>query len=191
VPIAYVNLREWRSLTYSDPGSDRFSAVALNLPHGFDGSTITRRTGTDLLTKQEAYDGSPGYKAEMSTMSLIRFFLLLISALVVGAFFTVLIVERKAQIGLLRAMGASGLYVIRDGVGQMALIQLAATAAGGGAGILVILALEGGPVPVSLSLGGILVASLMIAVAGLAGTLVSIRRVSRIEPALAISEAAN
>lgn len=191
VPIAYVSLRQWRELTYGDPDSDRFSAVALDLPESFDGGAIAGRTGTELLTKEQAFDGSPGYKAEMSTMSLIKLFLLLISSLVVGAFFTVLIVERRAQIGLLRAMGASGFYVIRDGVGQMALIQLCATALGCGAGVLVILALEGGPVPVSLSIGGVLVAGLLLMAAGLLGTLISVRRVGRIEPALSLSGAAS
>jgi putative ABC transport system permease protein len=189
VPLAYVGIDEWREITYGSRHTDRFSAVAMKLPDGAQTAPIERRTGTELLTKSEAYVGSPGYSAEMSTMSLIRFFLLLISALVVGAFFTVLIVERRAQIGLLRAMGATGGYVMRDGVGQMLVVQLAATGLGCGAGLLVILALEGGPVPVSLSLGGTLVAATLLIVAGLLGTLVSIRRVSRIEPATALSGA--
>ncbi|MBN8866315.1 MAG: ABC transporter permease [Solirubrobacterales bacterium] len=189
VPVGYVDIGEWREITYGSRGTDRFSAVAMRLPDGADTAPVERRTGTELLTKDQAFDGSPGYSAEMSTMSLIRFFLLLISALVVGAFFTVLIVERRAQIGLLRAMGATGGYVMRDGIGQMAVIQLAATVLGCGAGLLVILALDGGPVPVSLSLGGTAVAALLLIVAGLLGTLVSLRRVSRIEPATALSGA--
>ena len=47
-----------------------------------------------------------------------------------GAFFTVLTVQRTRQIGLLKAMGASNGYVLRDGVGQMTLLVAAATLAG-------------------------------------------------------------
>ncbi len=187
VPIGYVDIGEWRELTYGDPRSDRFSAVALRLPEGSDTAPAEAATGTELLTKEQAYDGSPGYKAEMSTMTLIRFFLLLISALVVGAFFTVLIVERKAQIGLMRAMGATGGYVVRDGVGQMAIVQIASTVAGCAAGVAIVLALEGGPVPVSLAMGSVVSAAALLILAGLVGTLISVRRVSRIEPGLALS----
>jgi len=189
VPVGYVDIAEWREINYGSRQTDRFSAIAMRLPEGIDAAPNERRTGTALLTKSEAYAGSPGYSAEMSTMSLIRLFLLLISALVVGAFFTVLIVERRAQIGLLRAMGATGGYVMRDGIGQMAVVQLVATTLGCGAGLAVILALEGGPVPVSFSLGGILTAAAALIAAGLLGTIVSIRRVNRIEPATALSGA--
>ncbi len=44
-------------------------------------------------------------------MTLIRGFLLVISALVVGAFFTVWTVQRTRQIGLLKALGAPTAYV--------------------------------------------------------------------------------
>jgi len=187
VPIGYVALSQWRDITFGDSATDRFSAVALDLPSGADVSGVAAATGTELFTKKQAFNGSPGYKAEMQTMTLIRFFLLLISALVVGAFFTVLIVERKEQIGLMRAMGASRLYILRDGFGQMALVQILATICGCGAGVAVILLLRGGPVPVDLSAGGVLAAAALLIVAGLLGTLISTRRVSGIEPAIALS----
>ncbi len=44
-------------------------------------------------TREDAFVGSPGYPGETSTMSLIQNFLLLISALIVGAFFTVWTVQ--------------------------------------------------------------------------------------------------
>ena len=63
-------------------------------------------------------------------MSLIRGFLLLISALIVGAFFTVWTVQRTRQIGLMKALGASNGYVLRDALGQLAVVLVAATAVG-------------------------------------------------------------
>lgn len=80
-------------------------------------------------TKEDAYVGSPGYSGETSTMSLIENFLLLISALIVGAFFTVWTVQRASQIALLKALGASSSYVVRDALGQMAIVLVSTAVA--------------------------------------------------------------
>ena len=88
-------------------------------------------------------------------MTMIRAFLLVISALVVGAFFTVLTVQRTRQIGLLKAMGATNGYIVRDSVGQMTVLVAAATAVGVAIGAGVIAVLGGGEAPVELAPGSI------------------------------------
>ena len=95
-----------------------------------DRAAIDEAAGTATETKAHAYAGSPGYAAETATMTLIRSFLVVIAALVVGAFFTVLTIQRTKQIGLLKAMGASNAYVLRDGVGQMGVVVVAGTLVG-------------------------------------------------------------
>jgi putative ABC transport system permease protein len=115
VPIAYVPLERWRAIAYGGDPHGRYSAIALHVPESVDVAAVDRRAGTETRTKEQAYSGSPGFSAETATMTLIRAFLLAISALIVGAFFTVLIVQRTRQIGLLKALGASSGYVLRDG----------------------------------------------------------------------------
>ncbi len=68
-----------------------------------DVADVEKATGTHAATKEEAFGASPGYAAESSTMALIKGFLYAISALVIGAFFTVWTVQRKAEIALLKA----------------------------------------------------------------------------------------
>lgn len=189
VPIAYVSLPTWQAITYGNDARGRFSAIALDLADvHHDGAIIraNRAAGTELMTKAETYDGSPGYQAETMTMTLIRGFLLVISALIVGAFFTVLTVQRTRQIGLLKAMGASSGYVMRDGLGQIAVIVVAAAAAGAllGAGLVALLA--GGPAPVELLPGNVLTSAGLVVVTGIAGSLVAMRRITKIEPAIAL-----
>ena len=186
VPIAYTSLASWQRIAYGRDARGRYSALALRLPDGVPAATTAARAGTELKTKVEAYDGSPGFTAETATMTLIRAFLLAISALVVGAFFTVLTVQRTHQIGLLKAMGASTAYVVRDGVAQMLVIVVLATVAGGAAGTAIVAALDGGPVPVALEPGGIAASAALLVAAGLAGSLVAFRRIARVEPAVAL-----
>lgn len=187
VPIAYTSLAAWREITYGNDDRGRFSAVALRLPDGVDAAAVDRRAGTELETKDEAYAGSPGFSAETATMTLIRAFLLVISALVVGAFFTVLTVQRTAQIGLLKALGASSGYVLRDGLGQMAVVVVAATVAGAAVGVAITALLEQGPVPVELRATSVVGSTGLLAAAGILGSCVAFRRVTRIEPAIALA----
>lgn len=190
VDIAYTSLATWQSIAYGSDGAGRFSAIALDVPSGTDVAAVDRAAGTETKTKQQAYDGSPGFTAETQTMTLIRAFLLVISALIVGAFFTVLAVQRTKQIGLLKAMGASSWYVLRDGIAQMALVVLAATAVGAGAGTAIVALLDGGPVPVALAPGSILATAGLIVLTGILGSLAAFRRITRVEPAIALGVSA-
>jgi len=184
-PIAFVSLETWQQIQYGARPDGRFSAVALR----GDPASIERAaadTGLEVLTKSEAYAGSPGYSAETTTMTLIRSFLLVISALVVGAFFTVLTVQRTRQIGLLKAMGATNGYIVRDSVGQMTVLVGAATAVGVAIGAGVIAVLDGGEAPVELSPGSIATVAVLLVLSGVVGSLAAIRRITQVEPAIAL-----
>lgn len=185
-PIAFVSLETWQSINYGDAPDGRFSAIALAGPGSTDWSSLAATAGVDVLTKSATYAGSPGFSAETATMSLIRGFLLVISALVIGAFFTVLTVQRTRQIGLLKAMGASNGYVLRDGVGQMAVLVIASVLVGVALGTIVVAVVARGDAPVELDPRDITISAVALTVAGLAGSLVAFRRITAIEPAIAL-----
>lgn len=186
VPIGYVSLATWQSIAYGNDPHGRFSAIALHLHGRVDTAAADKAAGTELKTKVQSYDGSPGFTAETATMTLIRAFLLVISALIVGAFFTVLTVQRTRQIGLLKAMGASSGYVMRDGLAQMTAVVVVAAGVGAGIGTGLIALLRSGPVPVALQARTILGSTVLLIVTGVVGSLVPFRRITRVEPAIAL-----
>lgn len=188
VPIAYTALDTWQGLQFGDDARGRFSAIALRVDGGVDVdlAALDEAAGTETGTRADAYAGSPGYSAETATMTLIRGFLLVISALVVGAFFTVWTVQRTRQIGLLKALGASTAYVVRDAVGQLAVVLLAAVAVGTAAG-LAVGGLVGEDAPFSFAAGSVLSSAVVLAVVGLTGSLVALRRLTRVDPVIALA----
>jgi putative ABC transport system permease protein len=119
-------------------------------------------------------------------MTLIRGFLLVISALVVGAFFTVWTVQRTRQIGLLKALGASSAYVVRDALGQLAVVLIVSVALGTLLG-LGLGSLAGGDVPFSFALGSVLASAVALAVTGMAGSLVALRKLTRVDPVISLA----
>lgn len=185
VDIAFASLEVWQQLQYGDNTRGRFSAIAIRTDDTSDFATIDAAAGTHTMSKEAAYAGSPGYSGETQTMTLIRVFLLVISALVVGAFFVIWTVQRTQQIGLLKALGASNLYVIRDAIGQLAIVLVVATAAGvlvgTGLGQLV-----GGSVPFRLEAASVATTAGSLIVLGLLGSAVALRRIVNVEPIIAL-----
>ena len=149
-------------------------------------AAIADENGMDLYTKTGAYAGSPGFAAETATMSLIRTFLVVISALVIGAFFTVWTVQRTHQIGLLKALGASTTYVVRDALGQLAIVITAATALGMSVAVAAG-SLVGDSVPFRMEAGSLISSAVLLIVAGMLGSLVALRRITSVEPAIALT----
>lgn len=186
VDIAFTQLSTWQQVFYGGAARGRVSAVALRIDDPAATVGMDTAAGTETLTKEASYAGAPGYLGETRTMSLIRDFLLVISSLVVGAFFVVWTVQRTRQIALLKALGASTGYVLRDALGQIAVVLVTAAALGAGIGWAGGLAIEGGAVPFRLQPGPVLLSMLLLVGLGLAGCLVAVRRITRVDPAGAL-----
>lgn len=190
--VVYAPLALWQQAAYgAAPAAERdgASAIALRLADDGAADALARATDTDVVTLMQAFAASPGYSAEMSTMSMIKGFLYVIAAVLVGAFFLVWTIQRTAEIGLLKALGASTGYVLRDALAQALLLLggaiLAGVALGVGTGALI----GGSAVPFRLELGPVLSAALLLAVLGLVGVIVSVRRIGRVDPLIALGGA--
>jgi putative ABC transport system permease protein len=189
VPVAFTDLASWQAVTpgaRTADGTGLVSSVALQLRDGTDAATVQKAVpGVEVISKQASFNGSPGYVAEMSTMMLIRGFLLVISALVVAAFFTVWTVQRRGQIGLLKAMGAGNGYVLRDALGQMLVVLVVATTLGTLLG-LGLGSLMPAQAPFSLEPAPVLFAGGALVVAGVLGSLAAVRRITSVDPLIAL-----
>lgn len=185
VDIAFSSLEVWQQLLYGDNARGRFSAIAIDTDDTSGFGALDAAADTEAMSKHAAYAGSPGYSGETQTMTLIRMFLLVISALVVGAFFVIWTVQRTQQIGLLKALGASNAYVIRDALGQLAIVLVVAT----GAGTLVATGLGqlvGDTVPFRLEAPAVLTTAASLVGLGLLGSVVALRRIVNVEPIIAL-----
>ncbi|MFD5789496.1 ABC transporter permease [Streptomyces sp. NPDC127037] len=191
VPVAYVPLKTWQRIRFSTLGAPtsataaipgQFSALALRAPQDeISAAALDARYSTTTLTKEKAYEAAPGYTGERVTMNSIQVFLYLIAPLVVGAFFAVWTVQRQPELALLRAMGASRRRLLAHTVLQAALVVVIGTAVGAalaaGVGLLV-----GEQVPFSLPATSLTLTMCTVAAVGLAGTALTLRRVTRADP---------
>ena len=192
VDIAFTSLKTWQELLYGSNAKGRFSAIALKGPAekiASASSRLDQSLDTETVTKDEAYNGSPGYAGETQTMTMIRSFLLVISALIVGAFFIVWTMQRSKQLALLKAMGASRSYIVRDSLGQLTIVLLVATVLGGFLAFALGALVGRSAVPFRLELAPALTSLALLVCVGLLGCLAGIRRVTSVDPAMALRSA--
>lgn len=196
VDIAYLPLKTWQEVRAgARPGEtvpprtyDEFTAVAVKDKPGaeVDLAAGDKAAGTTSFTLEESFGASPGYTAETSTLQLIQGFLYAISALVVGAFFTVLVIQRRQELAVLRAMGASTGYLLRDSLLQSLVLLVVSAGIGVGIGLAGGAALASTPMPFSLEAGPIAMATVLLITLGLVGAAFAVLRVTRVDPLTAL-----
>ena len=81
---------------------------------------VARVEVTDRIT---AYESTPGYSAQQSTLNTQRYFTLFIGILVIGGFFQIQTLQKVAQIGMLKAVGASNRTIALAAILQIVAIN--------------------------------------------------------------------
>ncbi|GAA2165968.1 putative ABC transport system permease protein [Humibacillus xanthopallidus] len=157
-----------------------------------DLAAADQRLGTVTLTPAQSVSAIGSFSSENGSLQLMRALLFAISALVIGAFFTVWTVQRSGEIAILKALGASTRYLLGDALGQALALLLVGTAAGAAvaaAAGAVITTTAGSTVPFVLDLPTLLVPVVVMTVLGLAGAAFSLRTVTTVDPLTALGSA--
>jgi putative ABC transport system permease protein len=201
VPVIYTLLPKWQEATYGPPGGpppgeklpsilfDYASVIALQIkPDTLPGElqTTDEDLGTITIDKTAAYEASTGYVEEVRTVQMIQAFLFVISAVVMGAFFSVWTLQRTKEIGLVKALGASNIYLLKDSLGQVLLLMIGATVIGTLGAIQVGRLMEGSGFPYLLVPETVMASAVMLIIAGLFGSALSLRLIMKIDPIVAL-----
>lgn len=183
--VVWTTLTDWRSIAHASPGTATVLGVTYDADASVDIDAANAAAGTVSSDAKGSFQALASYKSENGSLMLMQAFLYGISALVIVAFLTVWTVQRTRDIAVLRALGGSTGYVLRDALAQAAVVLLA------GAGVGGVLGLAGGilaaqaapflvtPLTTALPVLGILVL-------GLAGSALAVRRVTTVDPLLAL-----
>jgi putative ABC transport system permease protein len=179
LPTAYTTIDTWQQLTHTTT----ITAVGLRLD-GASPATLGV-PGVQVVTKHAAFDAVGAYSSEQGSLTLIRGLLIVVSALVVGSFFTVWTMQRSGDLAVVRAIGASRRYLLGDALGQAVIILIAGAAAGAGVTVAAG-ALAATVVPFLLTITGITLPLAAMVAVGLVGAALSVRRVTTVDPLTAL-----
>jgi putative ABC transport system permease protein len=154
-------------------------------------AAIDAATGgaTVSLTVDDAANALPGVSEQQATFSQIINTIVLVALIVVALFFALLVVERAALYGVLKAIGASSLSLFTTVVVQAVVVALLASLIAGSLATVMALSIPAGAFPFTFSVGRFLSSAVILVVAAVIGCAFSLRRVLKIDPASAIGGA--
>ncbi|MGV9709816.1 ABC transporter permease [Gordonia sp. NPDC003424] len=187
-PVIWSSLNMWQQIAPPSGGNGRTATViALTTAPGVDLGTADSRIGTTTVAPKQSLSAIGSYTSENGSLQVMRAFLFVISALVVGAFFTVWTIQRSGDVAVLKALGASTAGLLKDALGQAMLLLVAGTATGTvlAAGLGALAGMTSA-VPFALTATSILLPAAVMITLGALGAALSIRRITSVDPLTAL-----
>ncbi|MEV5971603.1 ABC transporter permease [Streptomyces sp. NPDC051921] len=188
-PVVWTSLDDWQKFGHSGTSPEEQATVIALSGSGADWAAGDGALGTASKTIDEALGAIGSYQAENGSLQLMRGFLFAISALVIGAFFTVWTIQRSADVAVLKALGASTPYLLKDALGQAVVMLGAGTLLGTGLASGIGALISGGDVPFVLQPLTVLGPAAVMIVLGVLGAALSIRRITAVDPLTALGSA--
>ncbi len=164
--------------------------VAVQLQNPADLAAMKQRIESQVkdvqaVDRQTAYEATPGYSAQQSTLNTQRGFALLIGILVIGGFFQIQTLQKVPQIGMLKAIGSSNHTIAVASVTQIIATTVLGVAIGTAATLALSLGFPAG-IPIVFTLNAVAVAVSSLLLIGPIGGMVSVQYALRVEPLTAL-----
>lgn len=187
-PAVYVLRSTWDEMKYGGSGDDT-PAASIVLLKGKDLPGY-RGDGYEVVDKATAFANIEGVSGQQSTVTSLRVFGYLIGALVIGVFFYVLTIQKIPQIGVLKAIGASNIFVFRQILLQVSGISVIGLAISIPLAMLTDAGLRRLPdaVPIAFTTDTFVTTALLLLATSLAGTAFSARQVVKVDPIIALGQ---
>ena len=183
-PVVQMTLSDWQAFSAATGNPDAYATV-LAVTGSPDWAAADAAQSTESTSLLGSLTALSAFRSEIGSLLLMVAMLFGISGLVIGAFFTVWTMQRKGDIAVLKALGASTASLVRDALGQALIVLLL----GIGVGLAVVTlfgALAGAALPFLLSpVTTVLPGVIMIAL-GLAGAAFALRSVTSADPLTAL-----
>lgn len=186
-PVVWASTESWQGITRQTHVSGDAAVVGtvLALKGTTDWEAAASSTHTAVTTVSGSFAGLAAFASEQGSLKTMQGFLYAISALVIISFLTVWTIQRTRDLAIVRALGGSTSYLMKDAISQAAIVLFI----GAGLGLLVgwaLGSLAANAVPFQLSALTLIGPALGIWVLGIFGSLIATARVSKIDPMIAL-----
>ncbi|MFF4586983.1 ABC transporter permease [Streptomyces sp. NPDC001388] len=190
-PVVWTSLEVWRKTAPPSGTGDDLTAtvIVLDTASGADLAVTERQTGTRTAAIEDSLSAIGSYTSENASLQLMRGFLFAISALVVGAFFTVWTMQRSGDVAVVKALGASTAHLLKDALGQAVVLLAGGTLIGTAIAAALGALVAGSAVPFLLTPATVLVPAVVMVALGMLGAALPIRRIASVDPLTALGNA--
>jgi putative ABC transport system permease protein len=184
--VIWMNLDDWRATVTQLTAKDAPYATALAVQGTSNFAAVDAAAATTSSSLLMSLLTIEVFKSEIGSLGMMLGLLLGISALVIGAFFTVWTIQRSGDIAVLKALGASTPSLVLDALGQALVVLLVGVGLGIGITTAIGLSLPAAVPFVVSPLTTIVPAVAMIGL-GLVGAGFALRSVVKTDPLTALN----
>lgn len=185
MPVVNLDLSDWQHIATRSGEPSPFATVLAVSAQDADYAAADNAADTSSHSVLTSLTALGSFKSEIGSLLLMVAMLFGISALVVGAFFTVWSIQRQPDVAVLKALGATNRMLTFDALGQAAMLLLIGVTAG--IGVTALLGtLAGTALPFIISPITTLLPGLIMTALGLAGAGVATRSITHIDPLTAL-----
>jgi len=194
-PSIFIPLDTWDKIRSQPEVNDLASelvvnVVAVQIDNPTDQQTMSLQIerlvgGVEVVDRRTAYEATPGYQAQQSTLNTQQGFTLLIGILVIGGFFQIQTLQKVPQIGMLKAVGTPNRSLAIAVVLQIILVTIFGVLLGSLGTLALSLGLPAG-IPIIFLGNNIALAIFTLLLIGPIGGLVSVRLALKVEPLRAL-----
>ena len=182
-PVGFIGTDTFTALNLKVNSSytEKYNAIAVQ---GTDIENIDIK-GLEVIDKETVINNLPGYSAEQLTIKMILWVLVVISAAVLGVFFYVITIQKQKQFGVLKAIGMKMSELTRYIMSQVLILSVIGVVIGNLLAIGMASMLPGS-MPFDLVISTVMIISIVFIVISLLTSLVSIRKVAKVDPIVII-----
>ncbi|SDP64465.1 putative ABC transport system permease protein [Actinopolyspora xinjiangensis] len=187
-PVVWTTLGTWHEMRAQRDGvqpAPLATVLMVDAGSGTDLAAADSAANTLSATVADSLEAVGSFSSENGSLLMMRVLLYAISALVIGAFLTVWTIQRSGDVAVLKALGGSTGYLLRDALVQSLIVLLAGAGLGGAIGVALGSA-AGSVVPFELTVRTTLVPVLVMVALGMVGAALAVRRITSVEPLTAL-----
>lgn len=120
-PAGFITMNTFAEIrTEINPGYKlQYNTVAVNKTQNLQELGLDN---LEILEKQEVISNIPGYSAEQTTINMILWVLVVISAAVLGVFFYVITIQKQKEFGVMKAIGMEMKEITAMIISQVAIL---------------------------------------------------------------------
>ena len=161
------------------------NTFGLTLAAGATVEQVTPPAGMAIESREQTYLSIPGIREQSSSLNAIIYASLAVGGLVVALFFALVVLEKRELFAALKALGASsaklGSGVVLQALGATATAVIVGAVAARAAGLVL-----PDDIPFLFRVETLVASATLTVLAGVVGAVLSLRRISRIDPATAL-----
>ena len=184
-PVLYGTLETYKNVRYGELAEANEDLINAYVVRASSLNEISVDDSLQVISTQTFIENMPGYTEQNLTLTLMIYFLFIVSAVILAIFLYVLTIQKISIFGVMKAQGISNRYLSNSVVAQTFLLALAGVIIGFGLTILTGLFLPAA-VPVAFNYIDMLIYGAILVVVSVLGALFSVQTIVKIDPLRAI-----